>query len=57
MKYVSASELEANLFRLIGEVARGETIVVTDNETGGPIAEIQPVKEKSGSSIEETTGG
>lgn len=45
MKYLPASEVEEKLFRLIREVANGETIIVTDNDTGDPVAQIIPVDE------------
>lgn len=47
MEYLSAKEVEENLFRLIRKVARGETIVITDNDSGEPIAKIIPVEEIS----------
>ncbi len=42
MKYLSAAETEERLFEIIIEVIKGETIIVTDNETGEPIANIVP---------------
>lgn len=47
MKYLSAREVEAKLFRLVREVAQGETIIITDNETGEPIARLEPIDESS----------
>ncbi len=52
MKRLTALQFEANLYRLVGEVARGESIVITDNETGEPIAEVHPINEKSDASPE-----
>jgi antitoxin (DNA-binding transcriptional repressor) of toxin-antitoxin stability system len=43
MKYLPADEVEEKLFQLIVEVAQGETIVIMDNDTGDPIAQIIPI--------------
>lgn len=42
MKYLSATEIEERLYEIIAEVVKGESVIVTDDETGEPVAKIVP---------------
>ena len=42
MRRLSATELETRFDEIIAEVVGGDTIIVTDNQTGEPIAEFVP---------------
>ena len=42
MRRISATELETRFDEIIAEVVGGETIIVTNNQTGEPIAEFVP---------------
>ncbi len=42
MKHLSKTDLEASLYEIIAEVVLGESVVVTDDTTGEPIAKLEP---------------
>lgn len=46
MKYISAREFQLQLSRLVKKVVAGDSFIITDDETGKPIAEIVPVIER-----------
>ena len=45
MKYLSASETEERLWEVLIDVAAGDSVIITDNETGEPIAQLEPCGE------------
>jgi antitoxin (DNA-binding transcriptional repressor) of toxin-antitoxin stability system len=42
MKHLSAAETEDRLWEVLIDVAAGESVIITDNETGEPIAKLEP---------------
>ena len=42
MRYSSAAEFEKKFDEIFADVVAGETIIITDNKTGEPIAEFVP---------------
>jgi antitoxin (DNA-binding transcriptional repressor) of toxin-antitoxin stability system len=45
-RYISASEAKEQISSLVKQVLTGSTFVITDDETGEPIAELVPVIEE-----------